>query len=87
MNSARPEEGLYDIVAGISVTEGIGFWVNSLKSGGPGRAPNLFLHQLLCAPVFFSLTYLSTAEAAGIEKGDFIATVQGKRPTSLGVQR
>ena len=34
-------EGLYGIGAGISVAQGRGFWVNSLKSGGPAEAAGL----------------------------------------------
>ena len=42
-------EGLYGIGAGISVAQGRGFWVNSLKSGGPAEAagPVSYTHLTL----------------------------------------
>ena len=55
-------DGLYGIGAGVSVAEGKGFWINSVKSGGP-------------------------AEAAGVRKGDLLISIDGRRPSSLGMLR
>jgi len=54
--------GLYGIGAGVSVAEGQGFWINSVKSGGP-------------------------SDAAGVRKGDLLISIDGRRPSSLGMLR
>ena len=55
-------DGLYGIGAGVSVAEGKGFWINSVKTSGP-------------------------AEAAGVRKGDLLISIDGRRPSSLGMLR
>ena len=55
-------DGLYGIGAGVSVAEGKGFWINSVKSGGP-------------------------ADVADVRKGDLLISIDGRRPSSLGMLR
>jgi C-terminal processing protease CtpA/Prc len=40
-------DGLYGIGAGVSVAEGKGFWINSVKSGGPAEAAGVCKGDLL----------------------------------------
>jgi hypothetical protein len=99
--NASVEGGLYGIGAGVSVADGIGFWVNSVKTGGPGgcppfSCPRAALHQRplhLCREALSCLLAapdrshgVTPAEAAGIRTGSLIVSIQGRRPKSLGLR-
>lgn len=39
--SDSTSEGAYGVGAGVTVAEGYGFWINTLKAGGPAEAAGL----------------------------------------------